>query len=36
MDREEILAKIRERIAAFLASRLSRNVAEDLEQFQVR
>ncbi|MGH7206162.1 MAG: RNA polymerase sigma factor [Nitrospiraceae bacterium] len=32
MDREEILAKIRERIVAFAASKWSREVAEDLAQ----
>jgi RNA polymerase sigma-70 factor, ECF subfamily len=32
MDREEILARLRERIVAFAASHLSRDVAEDLAQ----
>ncbi len=32
MERDEILSKIRERIVAFAASRLSREVAEDLAQ----
>src|SRR5437764_14241955 len=32
MDREEILAKLRERIVRFAASHLSRDVAEDLAQ----
>jgi RNA polymerase sigma-70 factor (ECF subfamily) len=32
MDRDEILARLRERIVAFAASRISRDVAEDLAQ----
>lgn len=32
MQREEVLAKLRERIVAFAASHLSRDVAEDLAQ----
>jgi RNA polymerase sigma-70 factor, ECF subfamily len=32
MDREQILSKLRERIVAFAASRLSRDAAEDLAQ----
>ena len=32
MEREEVLAKLRERIVAFAASHLSRDVAEDLAQ----
>ena len=32
MEREQILAKLRERIVAFAASHLSRDVAEDLAQ----
>jgi RNA polymerase sigma-70 factor (ECF subfamily) len=32
MERDEILARLRERIVAFAASRISRDVAEDLAQ----
>jgi RNA polymerase sigma-70 factor, ECF subfamily len=32
MERDEILARLRERIVAFAASRISRDVAEDLSQ----
>ena len=32
MEREEILARLRERIVAFAASRIARDVAEDLAQ----
>jgi RNA polymerase sigma-70 factor (ECF subfamily) len=32
MDREEVLAKLRERIVMFAASQISRDVAEDLAQ----
>jgi RNA polymerase sigma-70 factor (ECF subfamily) len=32
MDRDEILTRLRERIVAFAASRISRDVAEDLAQ----
>jgi RNA polymerase sigma-70 factor (ECF subfamily) len=32
VDRDEILAKLRERIVAFAASRIARDVAEDLAQ----
>ena len=32
MDREQILASLRERIVAFAASRIARDVAEDLAQ----
>jgi RNA polymerase sigma-70 factor (ECF subfamily) len=32
MDRDEILARLRERVVAFAASRISRDVAEDLAQ----
>jgi RNA polymerase sigma-70 factor, ECF subfamily len=32
VDREEILARLRERIVAFAASRISRDIAEDLAQ----
>ncbi|HJZ96040.1 MAG TPA: hypothetical protein VKE70_06015, partial [Candidatus Solibacter sp.] len=32
MDRDEILANLRERILAFAASRMGRDVAEDLAQ----
>jgi RNA polymerase sigma-70 factor, ECF subfamily len=32
MDRDEILARLRERIVAFAASRISRDIAEDLAQ----
>jgi RNA polymerase sigma-70 factor (ECF subfamily) len=32
MERDEILSRIRERIVAYAASRISREVAEDLAQ----